>query len=409
MRDWEPYTPRMIVRRFEIGIVIALAAGLSAGCGEGISSGAASSVRPPAADVRPEVIHERKIVERPLSRAKRFKLTVVGNCRAIEIHHPWTEGAAEQRYVLVARGSDPPAGVKERGIVRIPLRRIGATSTTYLPALVELGALDKLAAFSAGKYAHNPEVRRRHAAGDFATIGDDLTQSGEKLLSLGLDAMITTGMTKLDAERYSRLVDLGLPVMLTAEVAEETPLGRAEWIKFFGALFEKEDEADRLYAAIEKRYEELAQLARGAKVKPTVLLNAPYRGEWHVPGGRNHMARILADAGAAYLWADMDTDRSIPLAPEAVVAKAQHADFWLHCGQFTSRAEVKAADSRLADFDAWKNGKIVNNDARRIEGGGNDYWESGLQHPEGLLADLVRALHPELLPKHELVWYRFLP
>ena len=73
------------------------------------------------------------------------------------------------------------------------------------------------------------------------------------------------------------------------------------------------------------------------------------------------------------------------------------------------RRLLSEPDPRLADFDAWKNGKIVNNDARRIEGGGNDYWESGLQHPEGLLADLVRALHPELLPKHELVWYRFLP
>jgi len=100
---------------------------------------------------------------------------------------------------------------------------------------------------------------------------------------------------------------------------------------------------------------------------------------------------------------------SIPLAFEAVFAKAGEADYWLNVGYVGSLADLKAMDARYADFAAFQKGNVWNNDARTTANGGNDYYESAVAHPEVVLADLIKIFHPDLLPDHELVYYRQLP
>lgn len=125
-----------------------------------------------------------------------------------------------------------------------------------------------------------------------------------------------------------------------------------------------------------------------------------------MPGGRSYVARFLADAGAAYLWTDDETTGSIPLDFETVFERAADADFWLNPGSWTSRAEAAAADKRYTQFRAYQTGAMYNNNARLNENGGNDYREGGLANPDVVLADLVKIFHPELLPDHELFYYR---
>lgn len=87
-------------------------------------------------------------------------------------------------------------------------------------------------------------------------------------------------------------------------------------------------------------------------------------------------------------------------------SSAANADFWLNTGSWTTRAEAAAADERYAQFRAYQIGAMYNNNARLNEYGGNDYWEGGLANPDVVLADLIKIFHPELLPDHELVYYR---
>jgi iron complex transport system substrate-binding protein len=187
---------------------------------------------------------------------------------------------------------------------------------------------------------------------------------------------------------------------------EETPLGRAEWIKFTGAFFGKAAAADSLFASVDSAYQALAALARTAKRKPTVFVGAPFGGVWWMASGRTYVGRLLADAGADYLWAADTTRGSLNLDVEAVLGRAAGADFWINAGEWKDLADARAKDPRNALFKAWKDGRVYVNDALRCESGGRDFYETGAARPDLVLADLIAILHPELLPKHSLRWYR---
>ena len=198
------------------------------------------------------------------------------------------------------------------------------------------------------------------------------------------------------------------PYAVDAAWTEATPLGRAEWIKFTAAFFNREVEANRLFDRIAARYEELSTLVRTVEHRPTVLVGTPFQGTWHVSGGAAYQARLIADAGGAYLWADDPTTGSIPLDFESVYARGLDAEVWIHPYGWHSLADGIKADQRMADFAAWKSGRVYNNDARINAYGGNDYWETGSLRPDLILADLIEILHPDLID-HQLVFHRQLP
>lgn len=190
---------------------------------------------------------------------------------------------------------------------------------------------------------------------------------------------------------------------------EENPLGRAEWIKFMAAFFGKAAAADSIFNEIDSSYRALAALAAGAARKPVVLVGAPFGGAWWVPGGHTYVARLLADAGAAYPWAGDTTRGSLNMDLEAVLAKAGGAEIWLNVWGWKDLADARAQDDRYALFRAFREGNVWNNDRIRCADGGRDFFETGTARPDWVLADLIAILHPELLPGHVMRWYRRLP
>jgi ABC-type Fe3+-hydroxamate transport system, periplasmic component len=228
----------------------------------------------------------------------------------------------------------------------------------------------------------------------------------EQALDLNPDLIMTYGVGNPEFDAHPKLLEAGLKVVLNSEYMESTPLGRAEWIKFTAAFFNQEMAANKAYAAIANRYREIAAKAREVANKPTVLANAPFRGTWYMPGGKSYVAQLLADAGATYLWADDTSSGSQPLSFEEVFERAQNADFWLNPGSAKSLSELQQIDERFSQFTAFQKGNVFNNNKRLNENGGNDYWETGVTNPHLILADLIKILHPELLPDHELFFYQ---
>ena len=132
------------------------------------------------------------------------------------------------------------------------------------------------------------------------------------------------------------------------------------------------------------------------------------RDAWFVPNGNSYVCRFLKDAGASYYWEKTKATGSLPLNFETVYPVALDADFWLNVSisNVKSRQELQAKDSRYADFKAFKTGKVYGYHLRANDQGANDYWESGAVNPQDVLADLIKILHPELLPDHELIYYK---
>jgi iron complex transport system substrate-binding protein len=124
-----------------------------------------------------------------------------------------------------------------------------------------------------------------------------------------------------------------------------------------------------------------------------------------VPKGNSFAATYLVDAGADYLWSDEPGTGNLPLDFEAVFDRAAAADVWLHPGAARSIAELTERDPRLANFEAWKNAEVWNRDAKVLENGANDYWESGIVRPDLVLEDLIQILHNPDAPQR-LNYYR---
>lgn len=341
-----------------------------------------------------------------LTHTEGFSVEYFNNYKVVTVKTPYPGAAESLQYVLVQCGTPSPEGFLDEQIIEVPVQTVVTMSTSYLPFLDELGLLDRLVGLDDATYVSNAAVLKMAEEGKLAMLGYGSGVNVEKALELNPDLIITYSSGAPEYDAHPVLIEAGLKTVVNAEWLDTSPLGRAEWGKFIAVFFNKEADAEALFAAKLQAYEDLKALAAGVTEKPTVFTASAYQGTWSVPGGNSFAAAFLKDAGANYLWADDTSTGSLPLAFEAVFEKAKDADYWLNVGFFASLDDLLAADARYADFAAYQNGNVWNNDARVSPNGGNDYYESAVAHPETVLADLIKIFHPDLLPDHELVYYR---
>jgi len=335
-----------------------------------------------------------------------FMIEYHNNYKVVTVLTPWPGATESLQYVLVQCGTSAPDGFSEAQIIEVPVMSIVTLSTTYLPFLDELGLLDRLVGLDDATYVSNPTVLKMAEEGKLTLLGYGSGVNVEQALDLQPDLIMAYGSGAAEYDAHPVLMDAGLKVVINAEWLDTSPLGRAEWGKFIAVFFNKEADGEALFAETAQQYNDLVALAASATDKPTVFANTDYQGTWFMPGGNSFAAAFLKDAGASYLWADDTSTGSLPLAFEAVFDKAKDAQFWVNVGFFFTLEDLLAADARYADFAAFQNGTVWNNDAKTSAAGGNDVYESAVAHPELVLADLIKIFHPDLLPDHELVYYR---
>ena len=324
--------------------------------------------------------------------------------KVVEVTQPWV-GAEPITYLLVQCGAPVPEGVTADAVIEVPVASAVSMSTTYLPHFVELGLLESLVGVDEFDFIYSPDVRARIDAGELTETGGGSFVDVEQVLDLEPDVVFTYGIGSADYDAHPALLAAGIPTVLNGDYMETTPLGRAEWVKFTSLFFNAEAEAEALFGGIESAYSELAAQAAAAEERPSVLVNAMYGDTWYVSGGNSYQARLIADAGGDYLWADDETTGGLPLSFEAVLERGAHADVWINPNFWFSRADGLAEDERYSAFAAFEEGTVYNNVARVTEMGGNDILETGVLHPEGVLADLIAIFHPDALPDHALTYY----
>jgi len=338
-----------------------------------------------------------------------FTLEYKGNYKILTVTQPWAGAEQALTYILVPRGSEPPADDGNATVIEVPVRSFVAMSTTYFPFLENIGKLDALVAVDDATYVYNPTVREKAASGEIAVVGGGMggpSANIESLLELDPDVIMTSasGIPELDV--YPKLEEVGLPVVINGDYLEQTPLGRAEWGIFIAAFFDLEQQASQQFDALVQRYEEVQALAAGVQERVTVFTNTDFQGTWYVPAGESYAAILLKDAGAEYLWEDQPGTGALPLSFETVFEKAKDADFWLNPGFAASLQDLLAMDARYAEFKAFQTGQVFNYNAKVTDTGGMDYFESGVANPDVILKDLIKIFYPELLPEHTLFYYQ---
>ncbi len=337
-----------------------------------------------------------------------FQVEYFNNYKVVTVTKPW-QGAEEGfQYVLVQCGTPAPEGFDPASVIQVPIRSIVAMSTTYLPHLDALGLVDRLVGLDSFTYVNTPSVVERIQAGELAEVGFGSGVNVELVLDLNPDLVMTYGIGVPDYDAHPKLLEAGVKVAINGDFMENTPLGRTEWGKFLALFFNREGDAQAIFQKTAQEYRELTALAASATERPTVLVGSVFNGTWYVAGGQSYTARFLADAGSSYLWANEGEAGSIPLDFESVFDKAADAEFWVNPSNamWMTAADVLATDERYGDFRAFQEGHLYNNNLRVNENGGNDYFETGVAKPQLVLKDLIAIFHPELLPDHELFFYR---
>jgi iron complex transport system substrate-binding protein len=312
-------------------------------------------------------------------------------------------------YLLVPEGYPAPTGYPGAQVIHTPVRSIIAMSSMHIALADFAGVSDRITGLGSLAYVSSPEVRKNIKDGKVTAVGIDAGMNDELILTMHPGVLIAMGNPDAGFGRYKTLTDAGVPVLLNAEWLESTPLGRAEWVKLMGALVDKEDLVNKKFDSVAGAYNSLAQIGRGASGKPHVIIGMPYKGSWFMPAGESYMAEFLRDAGAAYKWSDSKGVGSLALNFESVAPEALMAEYWLNVGYVDSKKEITDKDTRYGSFRSFRTGNVYNNNKMTNDQGSNDYWESGAVNPQIVLADMIRIMHPGLLPGHQLVYYKQLP
>ena len=325
----------------------------------------------------------------------------------VKVLTPYKGATDPLTYVFYDRNLGKPQ-IKADGYIPIPVESIVCTSTTHIPMLDYLEETNALAGFPTLDYISSESMRKRISAGEVTELGIDEALNIESLINISPEVVMGYSMSG-DFGQFNMIEEAGIPVVLNAEYLERHPLGRAEWIKLAGIIFDKEVMADSIFNFIESQYLAARELANNSTVKPTVMSGIVYGDSWFVPGGKNYAAKILQDAGFKYIWEQDTSNAFLPLSFEAVFDKANKADFWIGVGSFKSLKDLSATDSRYEVFAPFKNQHIYSYDKRIGAEGGSEFLELGYLRPDLILRDLVHIGHPNLLPDHELFFHFQLP
>jgi iron complex transport system substrate-binding protein len=341
-----------------------------------------------------------------LKYAKGFKVTDFGTYKDLEIMDPWPEADRTYRYRLVPKEKrDATRDRQAVATIQVPLNRVVVTSTTHIPGLELLGMGHTLVGFSGTEYISSKSIRTRIDNGMVRDLGKNEGINTEVLLELDPELVIAFGIDG-NNKSYETIKKSNIPVIFNGDWTESSPLGKAEWIKFFGLLFDRESMADSIFNTIEHNYHDATRIAAKVDRRPTVLSGAMYKDVWYLPYGTSPEARLLKDANTDYLWSDTAGSGSLALNFESVFNKAKEADIWLNPSNYPSLEALEKSNSHYANFKAFQNRSVYSFTNTRGPTGGTLYYELGLARPDLVLKDLIKICHPELLEDYQPFFFK---
>lgn len=330
--------------------------------------------------------------------ARGFDIVKLNNETKLVIKLPYPDAKEYLEYTLTKQQSSG------KNAIKTPLNSIVVTSTTHIPFLELLNVENKLVGFPNTNFISSEKTRKLIDQNLVQDLGHPENINTETLIELNPDAVIGFSLSS-NNKMFNTIEQMGIPVILNGDWLEETPLGRAEWIKFFGALFNKEKEADSIFNVIEKNYLEAKQIAQKSKNKPTIVSGGLFKDVWYLPAGESFEATFLKDANTSYLWSDSKGKGSLSLNVENVFLKGRDAEIWISPSFHTSINELKEVNAIYPQFKAFQTGSIYSYMNNKGETGGILYFELSPTRPDLVLKDIIKITHPELLPEYDFTFY----
>ena len=311
-----------------------------------------------------------------------------------ELSNPWRKDGVLHRYVLVSRKDSARMASElsalDGTVVYTPVKRAVLFSAPHCYLMGEIGAADAVSGVCDLNYINLPYLHKAVSEGRVADCGNGMSPSVERIVSVSPDALF---VTPFEGVNYGQLANIGVPLVECADYMETSALGRAEWMKFYGMLVGRENEADSLFAVVKRNYADYKDRAMKSALRPRVITERVVGGVWYCPGGESSMGQLLRDAGVDYLFADDKHSGSLSL--EKVIEKAATADWWLFVNSGAGNLD---RNGLLTEYEGYKMIKAYR-DGHVLEcvpSMSNPYFEQISFRPDFLLADFISWFHPEL-------------
>ena len=339
-----------------------------------------------------------------LSYAKRFTVKTCSDYNVLELHGNKNDSDVTATFVLYKK--QKPNYSKNAYYIKTPVTRVASMSSIYTTMIAQLNCADKIVAIDNVDYYNNSLIQEQAKKGSIIELSKGPQLDIEKTIALNPDLFLTFGMGSPKDDVDKKLVQSTIPIAVSIDHLEETPLARAEWIKFYAYFFNKETLADSLFKITEQKYNELKNIALQTTKKPSVLTEIKYGDAWYIPAGKSFIAHLIEDAGGDYFWKEDTKTGSSAQSFETVYAKAKDCDVWINLYNLNSKKELLSYDERYGLFKACQNNQLYNNNKIQNALGYSNYWETGITHPEDVLADLIAIFSPTLMPNHEFKYYK---
>lgn len=325
-----------------------------------------------------------------------------GKSLILRVKNPWQGAKDEVReLLLLSKGEAVPEGFHGEVLLG-KAQRIVAMSSSYIAMLQYIGSQASIVGVSGRRFITNAYVKSHK---EILDVGYDGNIDYETLLGLQPDLVLLYGIQGSSAME-AKLKELNIPFCYIGDYQEEDPLGKAEWLVALGYITGNGDAARRAFEAIPSSYQRVRIEASKAKDQPTVMLNTPYRDTWFMPSTESYMVRLIHDAKGKYIFTENTGNASIAIDMEKAYMLASKADFWLNVGQTETLERLKQECPKFSDIAAIRGQRVYNNTLRATTGGGNDFWESSIVHPDLVLRDLVKIFHKGCFEDKPFVYYK---
>ena len=342
------------------------------------------------------------------------------------VANPWKAGTMLHRYILIPKGEEGDKTVamlaKRRSTgarcttdtVRTPVERSAVFIAPHCQLMHELGCPQAIRGVCDLDYINIPDVKKRaalsgntSAQNPIVNCGSSMAPDIERIIALNPEAILLSPFE--NSGGYGKLDKLHIPIIEAADYMESSPLGRAEWMKFYGMLFGNEEgksngisgscepKADSLFAKIEKEYLSLKAQAAGYRKGLSILTERKTGNVWYVPGGQSTIGILLKDANARYIFEDDQHSGSLAMSPEQILAKGKQVDVWAFKyfgGAPLSQAQLLQEYDGYKALAAFNRGNIYQVDTSTVP-----YFELTSFHPELLLREFIILAHGERFGK----------
>ena len=338
--------------------------------------------------------------------ARGLKISYFNDFTQVTLRDPWDTLKTRKNYILASRKlleSRPSLkdSLNKIGVlIPTPVRKAVIYTSVHAAMAEQLGLLDLVAGVCEPEYITSSEILRRIDNQEIADLGNSASPNVEKIINLGTDIIIAS---PFENSGYGAAEKLGIPIVEAADYMENHPLGRTEWVKFYGLIFSCRDKADSLFEATKRNYEALKASCADVKERPTVVLERKWGQTWAVPAAGSYVGCLHRDAGANYVYSDITSASSAHKTFEEVFERGCDADFWLM--KYGTKSEMTYDDLKkeyqpYSGFKAFKSHKIYGCNTLVTT-----YYDDITLHPDQILADLIYIYHPEKLPEHQLKYY----